>query len=130
MTTSPTIAHDVVREFWRLMATNDFYSVAAVLTDDFVLEWPQSKERIRGAANFAGLNAAYPAHGPWVFTVNRIVANGRDAVSDVCITDGVLNARAISFFTIEEEKISHILEFWPEPYEAPFDRMQFAERLE
>lgn len=37
-------AVDVVREFWRLMASNDFHSVAAVLASDFVLEWPQSNE--------------------------------------------------------------------------------------
>ena len=130
MTTSPEIALEVVQEFWRLMATNDFYAVATVLADDFVLDWPQSKERIRGAANFAGLNTAYPAQGPWVFTINRVVANGHDAVSDVCVTDGALSARAISFFTVEGGKISHIQEFWPQPYEAPFDRTQFVERLE
>jgi hypothetical protein len=43
---------EVVREFWRRMASNDFESVRAVLVDDdFVLEWPQSAERIRGSAN-------------------------------------------------------------------------------
>ena len=40
-------AVEVVSEFWRLMATNDFASVAAVLAPEFRLEWPQSKERIR-----------------------------------------------------------------------------------
>ena len=39
-------AAEVVREFWRLMATNDFDAVAAVLAPEFVLEWPQSRERI------------------------------------------------------------------------------------
>jgi hypothetical protein len=33
-------AVEVAGEFWRLMATNDFSSVAAVLAPDFVLEWP------------------------------------------------------------------------------------------
>jgi ketosteroid isomerase-like protein len=130
MTTSPEIALAVAREFWRLMATNDFYAVAKVLAEDFVLDWPQSKERIRGAKNFAGLNTAYPAQGPWVFTINRIVANGTEAVSDVSVTDGALSARAISFFTVEGGKISRIVEFWPEPYEAPFDRTQFVESIE
>jgi hypothetical protein len=46
-------AEVVVAEFWRLMATNDFHAVSAVLSNEFVLEWPQSKERIRGAENFA-----------------------------------------------------------------------------
>jgi len=46
---TPPTAAEVAREFWRLMASNDFYSVVAVLAEEFVLEWPQSKERIRGA---------------------------------------------------------------------------------
>ena len=49
-------AEDVVREYWRLMATNDFASVSAVLAPEFVLDWPQSNERIRGGDNFARMN--------------------------------------------------------------------------
>ena|SRR5579859_715357 len=130
MTTSPEIASHVVQEFWRLMATNNFHAVAAVLAQDFVLEWPQSKERIRGATNFALLNTEYPAQGPWVFTINRIVGSEKEAVSDVFVTDGVLRARAISFFTVEHGKITRMVEFWPDPYTAPFDRTQFVERIE
>jgi ketosteroid isomerase-like protein len=36
----------VIREFWRLMATNDFHAVKAVLAPDLVVEWPQSAELI------------------------------------------------------------------------------------
>ena len=50
----------VVREFWRLMQSNDFHSVAAVLASEFVLEWPQSKERIRGAERFARMKTLEP----------------------------------------------------------------------
>jgi len=94
----------VVQEFWRLMATNDFHSVAAVLSTDFVLEWPQTNERIRGAERFARMNQEYPAQGVWSFAVNRIVGGDNEAVSDVTVTDGVQVGRAISFFTIEEGK--------------------------
>ncbi len=120
----------VVREFWRLMASNDFDSVAAVLADDFVLEWPQSRERIRGAANFARMNHGYPSHGPWRFTVHRIVGDDGEAVSDVTVTDGTQTARAISFFTIADGKIVRLVEFWPEPYAAPANRAHLAERME
>jgi len=120
-------AEEVVREFWRLMATNDFDSVGAVLSDDFVLEWPQSKERIRGAERFAQMNREYPAHGPWRFTINRIVGAGDEAVSDVTVTDGTQTARAISFFTIADGKIARIVEFWPEPYPAPPNRAHLVE---
>jgi ketosteroid isomerase-like protein len=126
---SPT-AVDVVREFWRLMATNDFRAVGAVLADDYVLEWPQSKERIRGRDRFARMNSEYPAHGRWVFTINRLFGNGVEVVSDVSVTDGVQNGRAISFFTVAGNKIVRQLEFWPEPYEAPANRRHLVETME
>lgn len=123
-------AVDVVHAFWRLMGTNDFHAVAAVLADDFVLEWPQSNERIRGARNFALLNSEYPAHGRWTFTIGRVIGGAHEAASDVSVTDGVQRARAISFFTVVHRKIARIVEFWPEPYDAPYDRSHLVERIE
>jgi len=123
-------AVDTVHEFWRLMATNDFFSVAQVLAPNFVLEWPQSNERIRGAQNFARMNSEYPAHGPWRFTVNRLVGSPGEAVSDVSVTDGVQSARAISFFTVEGGQITRLVEFWPEPYAAPANRAHLVEPIE
>lgn len=120
---------DIVREFWRLMATNDFASVGAVLADDFVLEWPQSNERIRGAARFAQMNAEYPAHGPWRFDIHRIVGSEREAVSEVTVTDGVQTATALSFFSIERGRITRMVEYWPEPYDAPAGRAHLTERI-
>ncbi|HET7362765.1 MAG TPA: nuclear transport factor 2 family protein, partial [Burkholderiales bacterium] len=73
-------AVDVVHEFWRLMATNDFRSVGRVLATDFVVEWPQTRERIRGAE---------PANGPWRFSINRLIGGETEAVSDVTVSDGV-----------------------------------------
>jgi len=129
MTSTTTAAEQIVREFWRLMASNDFFSVGALLTDDFVLEWPQSDERIRGRDRFALMNADYPSNGRWFFVVNRIVAGESEAVSDVSITDGVQNARAISFFTIVGGRIARLVEYWPEPYPAPENRKHLVERI-
>ena len=127
--TSPT-AVEVTREFWRLMASNDFHSVATVLAAEFVLEWPQSKERIRGAERFAQMNCEYVAHGPWVVTVKRIVGNDTEAVSEVEVTDGVQHGKAISFFTLAGPKIVRIVEYWPEPYAASPDRAHLVEAME
>lgn len=123
-------AVDTVRAFWRLMATNDFTAVEAVLASDFVLEWPQSAERIRGAGNFVQMNQEYPAHGPWRFTINRLVGGDGEAISDVSVTDGVQHARAISFFTVTEGRISQLVEFWPEPYPAPANRAHLVEHID
>jgi hypothetical protein len=112
------------------MATNDFHSVAAVLAPEFVVEWPQSKERIRGAERFARMNHAYPAHGPWRFMLNRLVGSKSEAVSDVTVTDGLQTARAISFFSIAKGKVTRLVEFWPEPYTAPANRAHLVEAME
>ncbi len=119
----------VVLEFWRLMASNDFHSVAAVLSDGFVLEWPQSRERIRGAERFARMNHEYPAHGPWQFKVNRVIGTDDEAVSDVSVSDGVQSARALSFFTLSAGKIVRVVEFWPEPFAAPANRAHLVEAM-
>ena len=121
---------DVVREFWRLMQSNDFKSVATVLASDFVLEWPQSNERIRGAERFARLNQDYPAHGPWQFTLRRLIGSDSEVVSEVVITDGTQRAVAISFFTVEGGRITRLVEYWPEPYPAPANRAHLVEPMQ
>jgi len=120
----------VVEQYWALMTTNDFNAVGAILADDFVLEWPQSNERIRGRENYAAMNAAYPAAGRWSFDVHRIVGGDGQAVSDVTVSDGARRDRAISFFSVAYGKILRIVEFWPEPYPAPEHRRPFVEPLQ
>jgi hypothetical protein len=123
-------AVEVAREFWRLMGTNHFHSVAAILAQQFVLEWPQTKERIRGAERFARMNEEYPAHGSWRFTINRLVGSESEAVSDVTVTDGVRTDRAISFFTVAHGKVTRIVEFWPEPSSPATNRAHLTEPME
>lgn len=123
-------AVEVVREFWRLMATNDFESVGSVMAPEFVVDWPQSKERIRGAENFARMNQEYPANGPWKFSIQQIIGNETDVVSNVSITDGVQSATAISFFTVNQGKIVRLVEYWPESFAPAANRAHLVESLE
>jgi ketosteroid isomerase-like protein len=123
-------AESVVREFWRLMGTNDFASVQAVLADDFVLDWPQSRERILGPANFARMNAEYPASGRWTFQLHRLVASTDEVVTHVTVTDGSQVAQAVSFFTVAAGRIVRLVEFWPEPYAPPANRRHLTEPLD
>lgn len=123
-------AVQVVEKFWELMGTNDFTAVGPLLSDDFVLEWPQSAERLRGRDNFAAMNKEYPAKGPWRFTVHSVVGDDESAVSDVSITDGAVKARAISFFSMKDGRIVKMIEFWPQDYPAPRNRKHLVERIE
>ena len=124
------MAVKIVERYWELMRTNDFRSVGSVLGAEFVLEWPQSKERIRGKDNFAAMNEEYPCHGRWEFTINRIVGNDDEAVSDVWVTDGVQKARVVSFFSVRDGMIVKMVEFWPEDYPAPENRNHLVEKMD
>lgn len=118
---------ELVHKFWETMQTNDFRAASQYLSADFVLEWPQSAERIRGRENFARVNEEYPAQGRWHFTINQMVAGENEVVSDVSVTDGVVHARAITFSTIQDGKIVKQVEFWPETYPAPENRRHLVE---
>lgn len=120
----------IVEQFWKKMQTNDFHAAAELLHDDFRLEWPQSGEAIEGRKNFAEVNTNYPASGKWRFTINALVAEGEEVVSDVSVNDGAVTARAITFSTVREGKIARQIEFWPDPFEAPAWRAGWVVKME
>ncbi len=125
-----TSAETVVLEFWRLMGTNDFHAVKAVLAEEFVVEWPQSKERIRGPENFALMNSEYPTTGRWQFNINRLVACGEEVVTQVSLTDGTQSAEPVSFFTVRAGKVVRLVEYWPEPFAPAENRSHLVERMD
>lgn len=121
---------EIVLNFWKAMEGNDFFAAAECLTPDCEVIWPLTKEVIRGRKNFAELNSAYPAEGEWTFTIERILADGEQVVTDVVVSDGVRTDRAITFHTVREELICKQVEYWPEEYAAAQWRSKWVERAE
>jgi ketosteroid isomerase-like protein len=119
---------EVVKKYWSLMQSNDFQSVGQVLSDDFVLEWPQSGERIRGRENF-GDNEVPSARSVAIHDKPAHYDDVR-AVTDVSLTDGVQVARAISFFSIADGRIKKMIEFWPDPFPAEENRTHLVEVMD
>jgi ketosteroid isomerase-like protein len=128
MTSSTTESKRAIEQFWATMQTNDFQAAAQLLSDDFVLEWPQSGERIRGRDNFAAVNEHYPVSGRWTFTIRTIIAEGDQAVSDVQVSDQSIRARVITFSTVRGGKIVKQIEYWPDPFEPAAWRREWVER--
>jgi ketosteroid isomerase-like protein len=120
----------VIEQFWETMKTNDFRAVGELLHDEYVLEWPQSGERIRGRENFVAINEQYPAAGRWRFTVHRLIADDNGVATEVTVTDGAIVGRAITFSEVRDGKIIRQTEYWPDLYEAPAWRTQWVEKME
>jgi len=122
---------ETVARFWEVMASNDFSVASTWLHPDFEYFMPQTNEYLKGREEFALLNQSYPSDGTWRFDVRSIISDGKDAVSDVCVTDGKMKARAITFHTLSDGLILRQKEFWPDEYPAPEWRrhlMQIVER--
>lgn len=120
----PEAARDVVLRFYERMGNNDFRAAAESLHEDYLLEWPQSGERIRGRENFIAVNEHYPAAGRWSFRVDRVLAEGDQVVTQVGVSDGVTRGTAIAFSRVRDGRIARQVEFWPEPFEpAPWRRL-------
>ncbi|BCL70167.1 conserved hypothetical protein [Vibrio nigripulchritudo MADA3029] len=129
--TSYVTPKQVVANYWKAMAENDFHDVAKRwLSEDFECSWPQSNELIVGQENFASINSEYPAEGKWTFQVNSLIEEGTQVVSDVTVSDGKVVGRAITFHTVFNGRITKQTEFWPDNYPAPEWRKNWVKPLE
>lgn len=116
----------IAAEFWRRMGENDWQAAAELFADDFELVWPQSGERIVSREAFVAVNARYPAAGRWSFVTTSLFGQDDRAVSETEISDGSIEAIAVTFFETDSECIRRMREFWPDPFPAPEWRRAFV----
>jgi hypothetical protein len=120
----------LVQQYWDRMNDNDWAAAAELFSSGFVLDWPQTRETIRSKDGFVAINTHYPAKGRWRFTINRFVATDSCVVTDVHVTDGAIEATAITFFESDGAGLSRMTEYWPDPSPAPEWRRQWVEKAE
>lgn len=101
-------------------------------TDDFVEDWPQSGERIRGRENAKAINDNYPemtGTAPKI-SLRRISGEGTHWVVEGSIDYG--DGTAVSYVGVAElrdGKIARITEYFASPFEAPAWRAKWVERI-
>lgn len=123
---------EVVRSLWQSLDKLEFDVAREMLHDDFVCEWPQSRERVRGADTFLDINRHYP--GSRRVYLLKIVASDEEVVTEAEIElttdDGAVRQdRAISFFKLRDGRIVYLREYWPEASAAPDWRSQWVEMM-
>lgn len=116
----------VIEALWAAFDRLAFEDVRPLLHDDFVCEWPQSREMIRGRDNFIAVNANYP--GAWRITIRHLTACDDRVITEIEARDGAECHTAISFFWLRDGQIVHLREFWPDPYPAPAWRSAWVEQ--
>jgi hypothetical protein len=118
----------LVEELWRRIDAFEFDAVAPLLHDDFVCEWPQSRERMRGRENFIAVNENYP--GTWRIQIVRLIASDDGVATQTRLEFDGQVVNAVSFFEFRDGKIAREVDWWPEDYPAPEWRRGWVEPLD
>jgi SnoaL-like protein len=108
-------------------------AIDAAAGDEFVEEWPQSGERIRGKATAKRINEGYSAATGTTpaMRLRRIVGEGDVRVVEATIDYG--DGTPVSYIGIAEfkgGKLNRITEYFASPFEAPAWRADFVERMD
>lgn len=113
-----------------VMAINgrDLAALDKVFTEDVVLEWPQSGERIRGGRNRREVYSRFPAL-PRV-TPRRVSGSGDVWVLEATLDYGDAEPyQCVFVFEMRGGLIARETGYWSKPFPAPEWRAPWVERL-
>ena len=96
--------------------------------EDFVMEMPQSGERIRGREKMREFQAAYPA--PPSMRLRRVVVREGLWVVEVVSDYGGQEVHYVSMVELKDGKMRRDTRYYAEPFEAPEWRASWVERME
>ena len=121
---------EMMQAFEAAMKSGDFGALTGLVqeyaTDDFVQEWPQSGERIRGRDNAMAINQNYP--GFPTSTVRRVLAAGDLVTSEVVLDYGGQIYQGVSVFEFRDGRIVMETDYFAQPFQAPSWRARWVER--
>ena len=138
---------EIVDAYLRAMVDDDEPAMGALRHRDWVADYPQSGERIRGHADERAIAANYPGGLPaiapdqvvgsedrWVvspsFTYERIVGSG-----DAWFIRGTARYpdgstwHVASIYRLRDGLIAHEITYWAEPFAAPAWRAEWVEPI-
>jgi ketosteroid isomerase-like protein len=119
---------EVVDRYWRIVGAADWEDATALMHDEFVEEWPQSGERVRGASNWLSMINAHPT--PPAIKAVRTWGGG-----DLWVTHAEFDyardsqpMQILAVLECRDGKIAHITQVFGAPFEASEWRAEWVER--
>jgi hypothetical protein len=119
---------DALDQHWGASNSGDFATEHDIYLDDAFLDYPQSRERIRGRDKIQITRTLQPNKKR--FAVSRIVGSG-----DLWITELVLTYDAKPFYTVSimefsGVKVAHETQYFADPFEAAEWRKKWVENMD
>jgi len=93
--------------------------------DDATMDWPQSRERVRGAANRRAIYTAFPQLP--TITPRRMTSAGDLVVAEATLDYGGPVFETVFIFELSDGRIRKETAYWSEPFDPPQWRAQWVE---
>lgn len=114
-------------QHWAASNSGDFVAEHDIYHDDACLDYPQSRERIRGRNNIQTTRRLQPDKKR--FAVSRIVGSGGLWVTELVLTYDDKPYDTVSIMEFRGIKIAHETQYFADPFEAAAWRRQWVENM-
>jgi len=118
---------DALERFLLLFERGDLDAATDFLHDDYVEEYPQSGERIRGKQNWLSIVKTYPS-------LPKMINYTIEVSGELCVLEAILEydsnrVYVCEIFEVQDGTLKRAREYFGEPFEAPEWRAQWVERM-
>ncbi len=113
---------------WAASDANDFAVEHQIYADDAVLEYPQSRERLRGRDRIQASRAAQPDNKR--FAVLRVLGGGDLWISELVLTYDGRPVHVVSIMEFENGKVARETQYFADPFEPGSSRAHWVEPLD
>jgi hypothetical protein len=117
-----------LQSHWAASDAADFAVEHQIYADDAVLEYPQSRERIRGLQGIQASRMAQPDKKR--FAVRRILGTGGLWISELVLTYDDRPVHVVSIMEFEGDKVARETQYFGDPFEPGSSRTAWVDRME
>jgi ketosteroid isomerase-like protein len=93
--------------------------------DDATMDWPQSRERVRGAVNRRAIYGAFPQLP--TITPRRMFSSGEIVVAEATLDYGGPTYETIFVFEFRDGRIEKETAYWSDAFDPPGWRAEWVE---
>ena len=113
---------------WAASDADDSVAEHELYAEDAILEYPQSRERIRGRQKIQASRMAQPDKKR--FVLKRILGAGGLWVSELLLTYGDQPFHVVSVMEVAGDKVVRETQYFAEPFEPGASRRQWTEQMD
>jgi SnoaL-like domain len=117
-----------LQRHWAASDANDFAAEHEIYADHAVLEYPQSRERIRGRQGIQASRMAQPNDKR--FAVRRVLGTGAFWISELVLTYDDRPFHVVSIMEFEGDRVVRETQYFGAPFEPGPSRAQWVEPME